>query len=138
MTKLALEGRRGARGLRGRLIQLDSEEISQKLQQRRWRALLSAPRNTRRTRARSQTAGYPIRGLDHEAREVVYPKEPPIVNLLSVIILKHLMNLTDLLLMPEPELIFLVLWMGTVSGEAPFDEDLKSAKSSGRVINVIK
>ena len=60
------------------------------------------------------------------------------MNLLSVIILKHLMNLTDLLLMPEPEFIFFVLWMGTVSGEAPFDEDLKSAKSSGRVINVIK
>ena len=60
------------------------------------------------------------------------------MNLLSVIILKHLMNLTDLLLMLEPELIFLVLWMGTVCGEAPFDEDLKSAKSSGHVINVIK
>ena len=60
------------------------------------------------------------------------------MNLLSVIILKHLKNLTDLLVMPEPELIFLVLWMGIVCGEAPFDEDLKSVKSSGHVINVIK
>ena len=55
------------------------------------------------------------------------------MNLLSVIILKHLMNLTDLLLMPEPEFIFFVLWMGTVSGEAPFDEDLLLSRGGPRV-----
>ena len=76
--KVGVGGKEGSSGIE-REIQLDSEEISQKLQQRRWRALLSGPRNTHRTRARSQTAaGYPIRGLDHEAREVVYPKEPPL------------------------------------------------------------
>ena len=75
--KVGVGGKEGSSGIE-REIQLDSEEISQKLQQRGRRALLSAPRNTHRTRARSQTAGYPIRGLDHEAREVVYPKEPPL------------------------------------------------------------